>query len=63
MLSVVVMHCTKEIEFRSSLITLLCNKSALIYRVVAVLGAQLLFLHQLTHNMTKACSLNYKFST
>ena len=24
---------------------------------------KLLFLHQLTHNMTKACSLNYKFST
>ena len=24
---------------------------------------KLLFLHQLTHNMTTACSLNYKFNT
>ena len=33
------------------------------YTVQANLCQKLLFLHQLTHNMTTDCSLDYKFST
>ena len=39
------------------------KKKGEFYYVQVNLCQKLLFLHQLTHNMTTDCSLNYKFNT
>ena len=61
--SSVLMHVEKEM---SNEWLLILKKNICTHNIIYVqvnLFQKFLFLHQLTHNMTKYCSLNYKFST